>query len=192
MQQILRTYVYRFIAAYLAGLLLMPGHGLCTPGAAKGPEAIRISADTGALPVQVQAMHEAILQAARSGDIDMLVPVLEMNELKPTVSFGASEDPVTYWRRTSGDGEGRQVMAILAEILEMPYAHVNVGTDTEMYVWPYLAELSLEKLAPAQQVDLYRLVSPEDVKAMKEFGAYIHYRLGIGPDGTWHYFVAGD
>jgi hypothetical protein len=61
-----------------------------------------------------------------------------------------------------------------------------------MYVWPYLAELPLGKLTSAQQVDLYRLMTHEEIKTMKEFGGYIHYRLGIGRDGTWHYFVAGD
>ena len=192
MPQTTRTYASRFTAMCIATLLLFPVQGLCSPEISGSAATSRISADTGALPVLVQAMHEAILQAARSGDINMLTPVLEMNELKPTVSFGESQDPITYWRRTSGDGDGRQVMAILAEILEMPYAHVNPGTDNEMYVWPYLAEVPLDKLAPAQQVDLYRLVSPEEVKAMKDFGAYIQYRLGIGPDGTWHFFVAGD
>lgn len=158
---------------------------------ASQPE-ITISSQVDSLPERVKTMHMHILQAARSGDIEMLLPVLEMNELKPTVSFGESEDPITYWKRTSGDGEGRQVLAILAEILEMPHAHVNAGRDDEMYVWPYLAEVPLDKLAPAQLVDLYRLVTPEEVKAMKDFGGYIHYRLGIGRDGTWHYFVAGD
>lgn len=153
---------------------------------------ITISSQTEALPDRVKATQTAILEAARSGDIEMLRPVLEMNELKPTVSFGGADDPITFWKRTSGDGEGRQIMAVLAEILEMPFARVNKGRDDEMYVWPYLAELPLDKLAPAQLVDLYRLVTPEDVKAMKDFGGYIHYRLGIGPDGTWHYFVAGD
>lgn len=137
-------------------------------------------------------MHAAILEAARSGDVEMLRPVLEMNELKPTISFGEVDDPIRYWKRSSGDGEGRQILAILSEILELPYAHINKGKDQEMYVWPYLAELSLDKLAPPQLVDLYRLVTPEEAEAMKEFGGYIHYRLGIGPDGTWHYFVAGD
>jgi hypothetical protein len=27
---------------------------------------------------------------------------------------------------------------------------------------------------------------------MVEFGAYNFYRLGIGPDGVWHFFVAGN
>jgi len=153
---------------------------------------IEVLTDLSVLPEQVRKMHGAILEAARSGDIETLTPVLETNELKPTVSFGGSEDAITFWKRTSGDGKGRQILAILSEILELPFAHVNAGKDEEMYVWPYLAELNLDKLAPAQLVDLYRLVTPEEVKAMKEFGGYIHYRLGIGPDGTWHYFVAGD
>jgi hypothetical protein len=27
---------------------------------------------------------------------------------------------------------------------------------------------------------------------MKQFGAYIFYRVGIAPDGQWAFFVAGD
>ena len=41
-----------------------------------------------------------------------------------------------------------------------------------MYVWPYLAELPLGKLTSAQQVDLYRLMTHDEVKTMKEFGDY--------------------
>lgn len=144
------------------------------------------------LPAPVRAMRDAILEAARSGDIEALRPVLESNELKPTVSFGGADDPVEFWKQTSGDGRGREIMAVMSEILEMPFARIDAGTSNEMYVWPYLAELPLEKLTPAQQVDLYRLVTPEELKTMKQFGGYIHYRLGIGRDGTWHYFVAGD
>ena len=31
-----------------------------------------------------------------------------------------------------------------------------------------------------------------DYKDMIDFGAYSFYRLGIAPDGTWHFFVSGD
>lgn len=137
-------------------------------------------------------MREMILTAARSGDIEALRPVLETNELKPTISFGGAQDPIRFWKETSGDGQGREIMAVLSEILEMDFVIINAGTSNEMYIWPYLAEMSLAKLNPAQQVDLYRLVTPKQVKAMKDFGGYVHYRLGIGRDGTWHYFVAGD
>jgi hypothetical protein len=185
-----RPPVWTLVCLFLC--ILVVGPAASNRAGAGEPAAPEILSDTSALPAQVKRMREAILEAARSGDIEMLVPVLEMNELKPTVSFGDADDPVKYWKRTSGDGEGRQILAVLAEILEMPFARVNAGKPEEMYVWPYLAELPLDRLAPPQQVDLYRLVTPEDVKTMNEFGGYIHYRLGIGPDGTWHYFVAGD
>ena len=151
-----------------------------------------IHTDLSALPAPVGRMRDRILEAARSGDISALHPVVEMNELKPTISFGGASDPVAYWKQTSGDGQGREIMAIMSEILEMPFARTDAGTSNEMYVWPYLAVLPPDKLTPAQQVDLYRLVTPKEAKTMNEFGSYIHYRLGIGRDGTWHFFVAGD
>jgi len=168
-------------------------------GAASTPEldaaerrAPKIYTELSALPEPVKKMRERILEAARSGNIDAMHPIVEMNELKPTVSFGGANDPVAYWKQTSGDGQGREIMAIMIEILQMPFVRTATGTSNEMYVWPYLALLKPDKLTPAQQVDLYRLISPDEAKTMKEFGGYIHYRLGISPDGTWHFFVAGD
>lgn len=157
--------------------------------AEKQPE-IQTSLD--ALPERVRAMRADILEAARSGDIEEMRPVLESNELMPNVSFGGASDPIAFWKETSGDKKGREILAILIEILEMPFVRVAKGTSNEMFVWPYLAELDLEKLTPEQEVDLYRLVKPAELKSMREFGGYIWYRLGIGPDGTWHFFVAGD
>ncbi len=48
-------------------------------------------------------------------------------------------------------------------MLEMPPAELPLGKDLEnniIYVWPYLAEAKLDKLTPAEEVDLLRLVSP--------------------------------
>ena len=70
-------------------------------------------------------------------------------------------DPVAYWKKISGDGEGREVLAALAEILDAGYVTVPLGRDLEnnrIYVWPYFAEVPLRKLTPAQQVELLRLV----------------------------------
>jgi hypothetical protein len=172
--------------------LLIAGPVLSVELKAAERGAPEIHSDLSALPNRVADMRDAILEAARSGDIEALRPVLDSNELKPTVSFGGSDDPIKLWKQTSGDGQGREIMAIMVEILDMDFARVNPGTSNEMYVWPYLAELPLDKLTSAQQVDLYRLMTYDEVKTMKEFGDYIHYRLGIGRDGTWHYFVAGD
>ena len=61
-----------------------------------------------------------------------------------------------------------------------------------MYIWPYFARYPLDKLDSRQMVEMYRLLTAADYDEMKRFGAYIFYRVGIGPDGTLHYFVAGD
>ena len=44
----------------------------------------------------------------------------------------------------------------------------------------------------AQKIELFRIVTGADYKDMLAFGVYAFYRLGIGPDGTWQFFVAGD
>jgi hypothetical protein len=56
-------------------------------------------------------------------------------------------------------------------------------------VWPYFAELAPDKLTPAQEVELLRLVPAEALGEMKRQGRYTHYKLGIGADGTWHFFL---
>jgi hypothetical protein len=164
-------------------------------GAAAAPEVEDRSSrktDLSDLPKPVSAMRQRILEAARSGDIFALRSPLRSNESTPNFSFGDATDPFAYWREASGDKEGREILAVMVEILNMPYAIRGAGTDYEMYVWPYLYESDMAKLTPREEVDLYQLVTPAEAKKMREFGAYTGYRLGIGPDGTWHYFVAGD
>lgn len=151
-----------------------------------------IETDLSKLPDRVREMHQRILEAAKSGDVEALRPVLESNELTPTFSFGKERDAIAHWKELSDDKQGREILAVLVNILSMPYVRLRAGTSDEMYVWPYLFESDLEKLTPREEVDLYRLVTPEEARIMKEYGAYIWYRLGIGPDGTWHFFVAGD
>lgn len=180
-----RSLAAAFLAIGLAGPAMAQEEGPAEP-------AVEIGRDTADLPDAVQATRQRILDAARTGGVEELVPVIEMNEMPPSFSFGGSDDPVEMWKDASGDGEGREILAILVELLEGGYAHVDPGGAQEMYVWPYFHALPVEGLTPEQEVDLYQLVSPEEFQQMKDFGAYTHYRIGIGPDGTWHYFVAGD
>jgi hypothetical protein len=136
-------------------------------------------------------MREAILAAANSGRIEDLRVPLDWNELKPDLSAKTVEDPIAYWKRISGDGEGREILAVLANILRMRPAELPLGKDLEnnvIYVWPYLAEAKLESLTPAEEVDLLRLVSPEEAKAMRKAKKWTWWRLSIGADGTWHSF----
>jgi hypothetical protein len=143
------------------------------------------------LPSPVKDMREAILSAVKSGRIEELRHAWELNELKPDLGVASVGDPVAYWKRISGDGEGREILAALAEILDAGYVVLPLGPDLEnnrLYVWPYFAELPLDKLSPAQEVELLRLVSPAALKDMRSAGKYTYWRIVIGADGTWHSF----
>jgi hypothetical protein len=41
-------------------------------------------------------------------------------------------------------------------------------------------------------VELFKLVFSGDYEDMKTYGAYISYRVGLGADGTWRFFLVGD
>jgi hypothetical protein len=149
-----------------------------------------VQRDVSALPAPVQDMRVSILRAASSGDLEEMRYVLERNEIMPVLSAGEKvDDPLKHWREISGDSEGREIMAALIEILTSGYV-VEQQPDTEMYVWPHFAVRGVRGLSPAEQVELYRLISPEEARRMAVEG-YDHYRLGIGADGTWHFFYKG-
>ena len=144
------------------------------------------------LPKPVARMRDQMREAALSGDIERLRIVLESNEVMPTLSFAEIGDPIEFLKQSSGDGDGFEVLAILADTLDAGFVHVDVGTPQEMYIWPYFARYPLHKLSPDQKVELFRIVTSGDFAEMEDFGAWLFYRVGIGPDGTLHYFVAGD
>jgi hypothetical protein len=194
----------RPLVLVLAGLILvyagagpaLEGRGAPSPHEAD-PAQVRHSAPANPspavkpLPAPVEEMREAILAAANSGRIEDLTVPLDWNELKPDVAAKAVEDPIAHWKQISGDGEGLEILAVLANILHMRPAELPLGKDLEnniIYVWPYLAEAKLDELTPAEEVDLLRLVSPEEAKAMRKAKKWTWWRLSIGADGAWHSF----
>jgi hypothetical protein len=149
--------------------------------------------DANQLPEPVKKLRIAIVEAAASGDIERLRPLLGTGADATQVAVGdAPEDPIAALKSLSGDKEGREVLGILLDIISTSAARVDKGTPNEMYVWPYFAEKKLDSLSPPEIVELYRIVTAADVADMKEFGAYNFYRIGISPDGKWKFFVAGD
>ncbi|WP_244574464.1 hypothetical protein [Cohaesibacter sp. ES.047] len=153
----------------------------------------QIFRDTAALPRPVARMYDAIYSASLTGNIEALRLPIEMNEMPPVLGLEGNEgDPIDQLRALSGDPDGAEILAIMAEVLESGFVHVGQGTPQEMYVWPYLANYPFSALTQAQKVDLFRLVTSGDVEEMQAIGQYYFFRLGIAPDGTWHYFVAGD
>lgn len=144
------------------------------------------------LPKPVARTRAQLLEAAHAGDFDRLRMVLEGNEMMPTLTFGEMGDPIETLRAAAGDDDGYEILAILIEVLEAGYVHADVGTAQEMYIWPYFARTPLDTLTAEQKVELYQLVTAGDMAEMDITGTWTFYRVGIGPDGTLHYFVAGD
>lgn len=151
-----------------------------------------ISRDISALPAPVQATRQALIDAARSGDIAALRPIIEAQDFPPNVSFGDPEDAVDYLRSESEDDEGRQILGLLLDLFDQPYAfHPDSGGET-YYIWPYLAELDPNALTPEQTVDAYRLLDSAGLEDIRQFGGWYYWRLFISETGEWSAFVAGD
>jgi hypothetical protein len=164
-------------------------HIATDPPSAAAPD---ISNDLSQLPPAVARTRERILAAARTGDLQQLVTEMQTNETLPVFSFTEDKDPIAFWKANYPDSAGIEVLSILTTILETGFVHADRGTPQEIYLWPYFARMPLDALTPEQKVELFRIVTGGDYKDMIEFGAYSFYRLGIAPDGTWHFFVSGD
>jgi hypothetical protein len=155
----------------------------------------RIHYGTDGLPGPVREVREAMLTAVQSGQIEELRHAYETNDIKPDLGEAAAGDPIAHWKRISGDGEGREILAALSLVLEAGYVVLPLGKDLEnnrLYIWPYFAEVPLDKLSPAQEVELLRLVPPAAVKEMKSKARYSYWRIAIGADGSWHSFRRGE
>lgn len=156
----------------------------------KPPE---ISYDLDALPFPTKRMRELILEAAYEGKIEKLRQLIGIGDSATQLSFGGTDgDPIDFLKQESGDDDGHEILAILSEVLEAGYVHLDAGTENELYVWPYFFAWPLDGLNDKQKVELFRIVTYGDFQDMKEFGGYIFYRVGITPTGRWEFFVAGD
>ncbi|MGH1351388.1 MAG: hypothetical protein ACRBBN_11360 [Methyloligellaceae bacterium] len=118
-----------------------------------------------------------------------MLPVLQRNEILPIVSFGSTLHPIDFWKSTSKDGKGKDILKTLEKVFSMPYAVEKPGTKNERYIWPYLAEIPPHKLTKEQKADLQALTSSDMLKRMHTKKRYLFYRATIGKDGTWHTYA---
>lgn len=166
------------------------------PTAAEEPETtgpVEVLTDVSKIPAPVARMRELIVEAAASGDIERLRPLLGKGPTQTQVTgVTGDEDPVAILKGLSGDQAGVEILAILLDVLSTGFVLVDKGTPQEAYVWPYFAEKKLSSLTAPEKVDLFRLVTAGDFADMEEFGSYNFYRVGIMPDGKWKFFIAGD
>jgi hypothetical protein len=145
------------------------------------------------LPEPVRRLHDRLLEACKSGDIEKLRPFLETGESGTQLSFGGVDgDPIAFLKELSGDKEGAEILAILEDVLESGYVHLDADTANDLYVWPYFFAVPLDKLTARQRVELFKIVTAGDYEEMKPYGSYTFYRVGITPDGRWSFFVEGD
>jgi hypothetical protein len=149
--------------------------------------------DLSKLPAPVRELHDKLVAAAKAGLIEAVRPLLKTGEDATQLSLaGVDNDPITFLKSLSGDEGGQEILAILLEVLEAGYVHLDAGKPEELYVWPYFFAVPLDKLTDMQRVELFKLVTSGDYEDMKSFGAYIFYRVGISPDGQWRFFLAGE
>ena len=144
------------------------------------------------LPTPVARMRKRLIDAAYSGDLQRLKIVIQSNEMPPVFSINEIGDPIEFIKSQSGDGQGLELLAILTDVLEAPWTRLKPGTPQETYVWPAFVATPLEKLEPGELVELYKIVTSSDFEEMKGAGKYTFYTVGIGPDGTWHWFKPAD
>jgi hypothetical protein len=152
-----------------------------------------IGHDPANLPSHVREMRDAILAAVRTGAIDELKIPIQWNELPPDFGPIPGREAIERFKAISADGEGREILATLGNLLSAPYTIVREGPDIEnnqVYVWPHLSRLSYTDLTPTEKVLLLSIAPPSAYAAMKATGRYTYWSIVIGADGTWHSFKA--
>ena len=148
--------------------------------------------DLKTLPDAVRLTRDKLLGAAKTGNIEALRPIFEQWDAAPIVAgFDTVPDPVAHLRLQSGDDEGREILAILVEVLESGHVHLG-SSGAGTYVWPYFAEVPLEELKDPHYVELYRILTAIDVEEIMRQGRYTFFRVGISADGRLRYFTAGE
>lgn len=144
-------------------------------------------------PEPVRRMRELIIEAAKTGYISKLKPLMNPGPDQTVVPLQTpDQDPIEALMAISGDSDGIEILAILLDIFSTGFVQVDKGTADEAYVWPYFVGKSLGLLTPQEKVELLRIVTAGDVAEMQEYGNYNFFRVGITPDGRWKFLSVGD
>ncbi|WP_099866336.1 hypothetical protein [Pararhizobium haloflavum] len=178
--------------------LLQTGEPDAPDGEAEGasqPEtdgAVAILYDTDILPEPAARMRTLIMEAAATGDLEALRPLIGIGPEATRLTIGGlNDDPIDFLRASSGDEGGQEILAILLDVLDAGFVLVEREGETPVYLWPYFFAVPLEELTDPQKVELMRIVTAGDYAEMQVYGGYNFYRIGITAEGAWSYFVAG-
>ncbi len=148
------------------------------------------SRDLAALPERVRAMRELSLEAVESGDIEDLRRAIERNETLPIFATGPQRprtfaDVVEFLKMRSFDGQGRETLAIIAAIFDQPYAKITRG-PVVTYEWPAFTARTMSDASDDERREMWRCMRFASLASLADPSDIA--RIGIGADGTWHYF----
>ena len=134
--------------------------------------------DATALPDEVEATRRGLLEAAQSGDVEALEPFVT-DRLSYTFGEPVEGGAIEYFRQLEAQGE--DPLGTLAKLLQLPYTLAQGN-----YVWPWVYTVQASDLTDYEKQLLGEFA--DDFADQ----TYLGYRVGIAPDGTWIFFVAGD
>ncbi len=155
-------------------------------------EPVEVLTDVSKIPVPVARMRELIVEAAASGDIERLRPLLGKGPTQTQVTATAGEDdpiaalkvfPAT--RTASKFWPSSSMSCRRASCLRQGYSRGGLCLAL------FRREAALVADRPGKGRPL-PTGDRGDFAGMEEFGTYNFYRVGITPDGKWKFFVAGD
>ena len=134
--------------------------------------------DATALPDAVEETRRGLLEAAQSGDVEALEPFVTD---RLSYSFGGPVEggAIEYFKQL--EAQGQDPLGTLAKLLQLPYTLAQGN-----YVWPWVYTVQATDLTDYEKQLLGEFA--DDFAGQ----TYLGYRVGIAPDGTWIFFVAGD
>ncbi len=171
-----------------------PGEPTAEPSPPSDPDAPlpTVRYGTADLPPAVARMREALVAAAGTGDPARLADLANEGGDPPLFSSVAGGDPLDLLLAQSGDPEGREILAIMLDVLDAGWVSVETAPGRTKFVWPYFAQMPADRLTPPQMVELFRIITAGDFDEMRNAGTYVFYRVEIDQDGRWLTFLAGE
>lgn len=132
------------------------------------------------LPGPVAETRATLFDLASACDYEGLAALVADNGT--TVSYGDTDNPIPLW--VAEGWTANEPISLLARLLTMtPGRH-----DDGWYAWPavHVDSDTEANWREIEEAGLDGIVEATDGRA------YYGYRVGIAPDGTWMFFVAGD
>lgn len=142
--------------------------------------------DNKVLPLPVMELRDALLTAAKTGNLEEFKAATDVSSTKPDLGGDQNLDIQAALKAASGDADGREALAALSEVLELAPATLPLGRDLEnnlVYVWPYLSSKPLDTLSASEVIDLYRLVPAAKVIEMRHKRRWLWWQIEIAADG---------